>query len=146
MKGIFQILFTFCLLGFFGTCSAYASDGNHFSSSACEKIITDSTFLIKKVTEEKLYLDEERVLPTSFDSTSHELILDNGYCLEVKCLQKDPEGYYLCIPMDSLSKTAKEKLFKNVCLDCKHEWCGGAIVFRCPNCYSRNIRTNIPNW
>ena len=109
------------------------------SLSYIEKIVTQAPEIIKQHSDEKFYLKEERVFST--DDGEYLLLSDHhNIPIHNSLVFSDNDGHYLSLSGQVLT----EKLFKNVCYDCRKEWPGG-FALRCPFCFSTNIG-NKPNW
>jgi hypothetical protein len=104
-----------------------------------QAILKQSPNMIQSLEQDKLYLKEDRVC--SMDNGTF-LLLDNDqtFYLPHGYVLFNHHGYFLPNSYEILAK----KPFKNVCLDCKHEWEGGVFTYRCPKCHSNRI-INVPS-
>lgn len=105
----------------------------------CNQIVTESPNIIKQRQNQKLYIDENRIHQVAKGAY---LLLDNGESAYLPYLLTDILGPYLPASYEQIAK----KPFKCICNDCHFEWEGGVFTMRCPNCNSRNIQQNVPNW
>jgi hypothetical protein len=102
-------------------------------------IFDRSPTIVRTYEADKLYLEPTRVFPTQEGAY---LLLDDhqNLYLPIGFVLADSNGYFLPTSYEVLTK----KSFKNVCLDCKHEWEGGVFTYRCPRCHSTRI-VNVPS-
>lgn len=102
-------------------------------------IITRSPKAIKFSEADKTYLYSNRL---DFDDKGYYILLDNGDIVSTNLLFTDNQGTFL----PKTSHFFEKKPFKCICNSCKYEWEGGVFTTRCPQCRSKDISTNIPNW
>ena len=104
-----------------------------------KKIVAEAPEIIKDQIEDKVYLEENRVYSTE-ENRCFLLGNEQNFPIHPFLIFFDNYGPYLSFSRELVA----EKLFKNVCYNCKHEWEGG-FALRCPNYGSKNIG-NKPNW
>jgi hypothetical protein len=106
------------LLGF--TC--FAQDSS-ISPNILEKIITNDAFCVKGYTEDKIYLCEDRIYPTT--DGLFLALNEAGDFVPLSRLSSDASGCFVAVSSDTLRASLK------ILSDCP--WCGKPYFIKCRN-------------